>query len=93
MFSSAVSIGRRLKNWKMNPTLPRRISVRSASEASVMSWPSISTAPLVGVSRPARMCIIVDLPEPDGPITAVNWPRGNEIETPSSARTSASPEP
>ena len=47
----------------------------------------------VGLSRPARMCIIVDFHEPDGPITAVNWPRGNAIETPSSARTSASPEP
>ena len=23
------------------------------------------------------MCISVDLPEPDGPMTAVNWPRGN----------------
>ncbi len=93
MFSSAVSIGRRLKNWKMKPTLPRRISVSSESDAFVMSLPSIRTSPLVGVSSPARQCIIVDLPEPDGPITAVNWPRGKEIETPARACTSASPEP
>ena len=26
------------------------------------------------MSSPARMCISVDLPEPDGPITAVSWP-------------------
>ena len=32
---------------------------------------------LVGRSRPARMCISVDLPEPDGPMTAVSRPRGD----------------
>ena len=31
-------------------------------------------SPAVGLSRPARMCISVDLPEPDGPITAVSSP-------------------
>ena len=31
----------------------------------------------VGLSRPARMCMSVDLPEPDGPITAANWPGGD----------------
>ena len=41
-----------------------------------MSCPAIVTVPAVGLSRPARMCISVDLPEPDGPITAVNWPVG-----------------
>ncbi len=30
-----------------------------------------STSPDVGLSSPARMCISVDLPEPDGPMTAV----------------------
>src|SRR6516165_1006051 len=33
------------------------------------------------------MCISVDLPEPDGPITAVNWPFGTSIETPARAST------
>ena len=33
----------------------------------VISTPSIETLPAVGGSSPARMCISVDLPEPDGP--------------------------
>ena len=31
----------------------------------------LTTVPLVGWSSPARMCISVDLPEPDGPMIAV----------------------
>ena len=38
-------------------------------------------------------CISVDLPDPDGPITAVNRPRSNSTLTPSSARTATSPVP
>ena len=37
MFSSAVSIGRRLKNWKMKPMCSRRSFVRSVSDSFVMS--------------------------------------------------------
>ena len=74
-FSSAFSIGSRLKNWKMNPMwlAPKRAS---AACRSAPRWlvPAIVTSPEVGLSRPARMCISVDLPEPDGPITAVSWP-------------------
>ena len=36
----------------------------------------MKTWPEVSVSRPARQCISVDLPEPDGPMMAVNWPPG-----------------
>jgi hypothetical protein len=32
------------------------------------------------------MCISVDLPDPDGPITAVNSPTGTYIETPARYR-------
>jgi hypothetical protein len=71
MFSSALSIGSRLKNWKTKPMCRRRSFVRSLSLRAVMSMPSISTVPEVGLSRPARMCIRVDLPEPEGPMTAV----------------------
>ena len=39
------------------------------------------------------MCISVDLPEPDGPITAVSFPRGTSTETPRSASTAVSPSP
>ena len=35
----------------------------------------------------------VDLPEPDGPMTAVNWPTGTSRETPRSACTADSPSP
>ena len=39
------------------------------------------------------MCMNVDLPEPDGPMIAENWPFGNSAETPRSASTQASPSP
>ena len=51
------------------------------------------TSPEVGLSRPARMCIRVDLPEPEGPITALSWPFGTSRETPRSASTAVSPSP
>ena len=87
MFSSAVSIGRRLKNWKTKPMWRRRSFVRSESSSVVISVPAISTEPEVGLSSPARMCISVDLPDPDGPMTAVSRPRGTSTETPRSAST------
>ena len=34
----------------------------------------MNTWPPVSVSRPAMQCMSVDLPEPDGPMTAVKWP-------------------
>ena len=74
MFSSAFSIGSRLKNWKTKPMCSRRSLVRSESSSVVISLPAIVTDPEVGLSRPARMCIRVDLPEPDGPMTAVSFP-------------------
>ena len=74
MFSAAVSIGSRLKNWKMNPMWSRRSLVSSVSSSAVISTPATETSPDVGLSSPARMCISVDLPEPDGPITAVSRP-------------------
>ena len=93
MFSSAVSIGRRLKNWKMNPMCSRRSLVRSLSPRLAMFVPSIQTSPEVGWSSPARMCMRVDLPEPDGPMTAVSSPRLTSIEQPRRASTAVSPSP
>jgi hypothetical protein len=87
MFSSAVSIGSRLKNWKMKPMCSRRSLVSSLSPSFVMSVPSIDTDPVVGRSRPARMCMSVDLPEPEGPMTAVSSPRRISIEQPRRAWT------
>ncbi|GIJ23732.1 hypothetical protein Vlu01_43560 [Micromonospora lutea] len=53
----------------------------------------IATVPRVTESNPARQCINVDLPEPDGPMIAVNRPRSNSALTPRSAMTWASPLP
>ena len=75
MFSAAVSIGSRLKNWKMNPMWSRRSFVSAVSSRLAMSTPATMTSPDVGLSSPARMCMSVDLPEPDGPMTAVSCPR------------------
>ena len=93
MFSSAVSIGSRLKDWNTKPMWRRRSFVSSLSGMSVMSSEPTKTRPLLGRSRPASMCMSVDLPEPDGPMTAVNWPTGTLRLTPRSACTADSPSP
>ena len=46
------------------------------------AWPDVS------VSRPAVQCSSVDLPDPDGPMIAVNRPPSKSTVTPSRARTS-----
>ena len=93
MFSAAVSIGSRLKNWKMKPMWSRRSFVSAVSSSAVTSTPATDTSPDVGLSRPARMCMSVDLPEPDGPITAVSRPWAMSTETPRRASTAVSPSP
>ena len=70
----------------------RRSFVSSLSPIDVMSLPAISTVPAVGLSRPARMCMSVDLPEPDGPMTATSSPCVTSSETPRSASTAVSPD-
>ena len=57
------------------------------------AMPSMATLPEVGVSSPAMMCMRVDLPEPDGPMTATNSPWCSATETPRRASTAASPLP
>ena len=93
MFSFAVSIGSRLKNWKTKPMCSRRSFVRSLSPSVVISVPAMPTVPDVGLSSPARMCISVDLPEPDGPMTAVPLLGVISTVTPRSASTAVSPSP
>ena len=92
-FSSAVRTGSRLKNWKTKPSLSRRSLVRSPSSRAVISSPSRVTVPEVGLSRPARMCIRVDLPDPDGPMIAVKCPRSKPVLTSTRASTAAAPSP
>ena len=43
------------------------------------------TSPLVGSSRLPAIVSRVDLPEPDGPITATKWPSSTDRSMPSRA--------
>jgi hypothetical protein len=93
MFSYAVSVGIRLYDWNTNPIRSRRsrVSARSSNEPSSVS--PMYTSPDVSESRPARQCISVDFPDPDGPITAVKRPAGISRSTFSRAVTAWSPRP
>ena len=93
MFSLAVSVGIRLNAWKTNPTRSRRNAVSALSLSPDKEVPSTSIEPPVGLSRAARQCISVDLPEPEGPMIAVNFPASRSTVTPARACTSDSPEP
>ena len=74
MFSRAVSVGTRLKAWKMKPMRSLRRAVSLASRSVLMVVSPMRTSPLVGLSSPATQCMSVDFPEPEGPMTAVNRP-------------------
>ena len=74
MFSSAVRVGTRLNAWKMKPTRSRRTFVIWLSDKALNSTSPIHVFPDVSRSRPAMHCISVDLPEPEGPMIAVNAP-------------------
>jgi hypothetical protein len=93
MFSMAVSVGTRLYDWKTKPMRSRRSSVRSFSGSLLSSMSPMNTWPEVSESSPAMQCMSVDLPEPEGPMMAVNRPAGMSTETSSSARTAVSPRP
>ena len=71
----------------------RRSFVSCVSFSAPSAVPEIQTSPSVGLSSPAKMCISVDLPEPDGPITAVSLPLMISTETPRRASTAVSPSP
>ena len=93
MFSRAVRVGSRLNAWKMKPILSRRslVSCLSLSEPSSVS--PMRTEPEEKVSRPATQCISVDLPDPEGPMIAVNSACRKSTETRSRATTWVSPCP
>ncbi len=93
MFCFAVSIGSRLNAWNTKPTWRRRNRVSSLSDSDVSMRSPTCTSPEVAWSRPARQCISVDLPEPDGPMIAVNFAVSIVRSTPASACTWASPVP
>ena len=54
---------------------------------------SAETTPSSGSSSPESAATRVDLPEPDGPMTAVNRPPGRSTLTSSRARTAVPSDP
>ena len=63
-----------MNDWNTNPIRLRRSTVSLVSLSSPSSCPPSQTSPEVGRSSPAAHCRSVLLPEPDGPMTAVNVP-------------------
>jgi hypothetical protein len=92
-FSSAVSVGMRLKNWNTKPIRSRLSSVSLLTDSPESSVPPTTTRPDVGLSKAPRMCKSVFFPDPEGPMIAANSPSGNSKETSLSARTSFVPSP
>ncbi len=83
-----VIVGNGLGRWKTIPTW-RRTATGSTSEA-YMSWPSMTILPSTrapGMTSCMRFSERrkVDLPQPDGPISAVTWRAAMFIVTPSTA--------
>lgn len=93
---SAVSVGSKLNDWKTKPSRSRRNLVNARSPNVVISVPTPARSnnwmdPDVASATPATQCSNVDLPDPDGPMMAVNACRSNATLTLSRARTAASP--
>src|SRR6266487_4597176 len=88
---SASARGSRLNIWKTNPISLLRMRASSSSARSLTFWPLSQYSPLVGVSRQPMRFISVDLPDPDGPITATYSFLRICTLTPRSARTSSEP--
>lgn len=89
--STAVRAGSRLGCWKTTPILRRRSSASSPRVRPVAVMPSTTTVPASGVTRVAATASRLDLPEPEGPTTAVRLPLGTSSATWSSAVRRESP--
>ena len=81
-FWKAVSTGSRLKDWKTKPTFRERHSASCAGVIALTSAPPTRMLPLVGLSSPAMRLSSVDLPEPEGPMSAVKVPCSMSIDSP-----------
>jgi hypothetical protein len=90
-FSRAVRNDTRFTDWKTNPIVSRRKSVSLRLEKPVMSVPSTTTRPSVGLRMPPAIEHSVVLPEPDGPMRATISPRSTRRSTASTAVMSVSP--
>ena len=77
MFCAAVRDGTRLNDWKTKPMRSRRSLLNASSLRAPRSRSPRWIDPEVGRSRPAAQWRNVLLPDPDGPITAVNEPFAN----------------
>src|SRR5205823_5375956 len=91
MFSSAESVGTRLKNWKTKPAWRNRYRTSSPSLMSTRLEPFTSIRPAVGRSIPPRMFKNVVLPHPEGPRIATSSPSWMCRSRPRKAMTSAFP--
>ncbi|CAM3683060.1 hypothetical protein STAL104432_27845 [Streptomyces albus] len=89
--SAAVSDGSRLGCWKTMPIRCRRSAAVSLRLIPVVRVPSTVTVPESGVMRVAATARRLDLPEPDGPTTAVTLPSGTVRLTRSRALSRVSP--
>src|SRR5213078_3826579 len=67
---SAVARGSRLKVWNTNPISLLRMRASASSSRSETFWALSQYSPDVGVSRQPIRFMSVDLPDPDGPMTA-----------------------
>src|SRR5216684_315092 len=88
---SAVARGSRLKVWNTNPISLLRIRASASSSRSETFWALSQYSPDVGVSRQPIRFMRVDLPDPDGPMTATYSFFLICTLTPCSARTTSPP--
>ena len=68
-----------------------RMRARDSSGRRESRSPATETMPPSGSSRPARQDSSVDLPDPEGPVTATISPGSSSSETPRRASVSSSP--
>ena len=90
VFSTAVSSGTSIPCWKTNPRDWRRSwarpSLERLSTLTTRSGRPSSMLPESAERIPDRQCSRVVFPDPDGPMTATDWPAGMAMSTWSRAR-------
>ena len=84
-------MAKRLNCWKTKPMRRLRTTASAVSLMELTFSPARRKVPVVGVSRHPRMCMRVDLPEPEGPMMATYSPVSIERETPRRAATAMVP--
>src|SRR5690349_8214777 len=58
---------------------------RFSGRSVVMSWPSSTMRPRLGSTKPATICSVVVLPQPEGPSSERNSPFSIDSDRPSTA--------